>query len=97
MKDKLHQIQNPWHRFMITVLVNSLLLLSQVQSFRSRVHWVGGPRRSRRLERLAIIVLFVFAFILLEPHQLAYWSTLLGWFTSIFVATYSIYFVIPRR
>jgi hypothetical protein len=98
MKDKLSRITNPWHRLMITVLVNSLLWLGTLlPSSRARVHWIGGPRRPRRIERPIVAAMFISAMALLEPHQYAYWCALIGGGVSIFVVLCTVYLLIPKQ
>jgi len=96
MKEKLSLIRKPLHRFLITCLVNVLLLISKFRSARARVHWVGGPRKQRH-ERALAFVLVLGSWLVLKPHQYAWWSVIWGGFFAIFVNLYSLYIVIPRK
>lgn len=51
---------------------------------RSRVHWLG-PKRPRRPERLFIVVVYAWAIVLLEAHQLLVWSVIWGALACAFV------------
>lgn len=55
---------------------------------RAHVHWIG-PKRPRRPERLFIAVVYVWAIVLLEAHQLLVWSVIWGSLSSMFVVTRS--------
>jgi hypothetical protein len=49
-------------------------------NIRRRAHWIGSGRR--RLERPAIILLFLGAMLLLEPREYATWAAIFGGFTA---------------
>jgi hypothetical protein len=97
MKNILIQITAPWRRHFITLLFISFVFFSHFASARSKIHWIGRYHRPRRLERALMILLFVYAFILLQPYQFALWSTVLGGTMAIFINLHMIYRLIPRR
>ena len=99
MKRKLSHIIIPWQRFLVTTLINSLLLVDKLTSSRprARAHWVGHHRRPVRPERLLILFLFVTAIILLEPREFATWAAIWGGITAIIVILVTIHAFIPRK
>lgn len=94
--DKLRRIRSPRHRLYISLFVSWLLFLNIFLSPRARVHWVGSHRR-RRLERPLIILLFLVAMLILQPREFAWWATMIGGATSIYLTLYSVALVIPRK
>jgi hypothetical protein len=97
MKEKLARIRAPWRRLIITLLINTFLLISRFAVSRRHFHWVGGARRPRRHERALTLLLLIGAAAVLELRQYLYWAVLWGGFFALFVNLYSIYILIPRK
>ena len=61
---------------------------------RAQVHWLGSRRRPRRLERPAILLLFMCAIILLEPREYAIWAAIFGGFAAMTVPFISLRYIL---
>lgn len=97
MKNKLSQIKSPWRRFLITVMVDLLVLVGRLSGPRAYIHWLGHHDRPRRRERILGGLLILGAMLMLEPYQFVFWSTLWGGFFAIFLNLYTIYRLIPQK
>lgn len=97
MKNKLGQIQSPWRRFLITLVIHLFVLMGQLSGPRARIHWLGHHNRPRRRERLLGALLVLGAMLVLNPHQFAFWSAVWGGFFAIFLNLYMIYRLVPYR
>src|SRR5690349_7560883 len=64
---------------------------------RSRVHWLGHHRRPRRLQRQAIVLLFLLAMTLLEPREYATWAAVFGGFTALTIPFLTLHRVVQAR
>ena len=97
MKHKLDRIYNPWRRLAITLLINTLLQISKLQSARARAHWVGAAKRPRRLERPLFFVVLFLPVLLLELNQYLIWAVVWGGAASFFLITHTINNFVPRK
>lgn len=96
MKIQLKQINSPWRRLVITLLVNTLLWLSA--SSRQRAHWVGRRGRRPQYHGLWVIpLLFGGAIFFLEPHDIAVWAAIWGSATAVIVSLYIFYHAVRLR
>lgn len=98
MREKLARIRSPWRRLLITILINSMLLVSSFKPRRARVHWIGhnNHSRPRRYERALSFFLLFGGMLFLEPREYILWVTLWGGGLAIFINLQVIYLLIPH-
>src|SRR5215510_2110598 len=98
MRNRLTFIHQPWRRLFVTIVINTFFFLSRLLQAhsRQRIHWIGKYSRPARPERAFIVLTFVSAMILLEPHDYAVWAMLIGGVTSCMVFIQSVFHIFAR-
>ncbi len=97
MKEKFSRIRSPWNRLYITFLVILFLCRDKLIRRRTHAHWIGSHSRHTPWEYLLFALLFLGAMVILDSAAFAFWATLVGGATSLFVVMTTIYTLIPRK
>ena len=97
MEKHLSHIHTRWRRLIVSLYLSCLIFIGRVYKRRSNIHWVGRHPRRKRYDRLLIVSLFLGAMVLLNAREYAYWCTVAGGTTAIFLNLYTVYRFIPRK